>query len=76
MYNAQIVVNKIRELSENKKTSINKMLAECELGKDLISDMQRKGHILTGDKLGIIADYLEVSVDYLLGRTDKPEVNK
>jgi transcriptional regulator with XRE-family HTH domain len=23
-----------------------------------------------------IADYLDVSVDYLLGRTDKPEVNR
>lgn len=23
-----------------------------------------------------IADYLDVSIDYLLGRTDKPEVNR
>jgi hypothetical protein len=38
--------------------------------------MERRGAMLSGDKLGLIADYLDVSVDYLLGRTDKPEINK
>jgi len=27
-------------------------------------------------KLCILADYFEVSLDYLCGRTDKPEINK
>ena len=28
------------------------------------------------DKVHKVADYFNVSVDYLLGRTDKPEINK
>ncbi len=28
------------------------------------------------EKLKIIADYFDVSIDYLVGRTDKKEINK
>ncbi len=28
------------------------------------------------DKLIALADYFDVSIDYLVGRTDKPEINK
>ena len=28
------------------------------------------------DKSDIFADYLDCSVDYLLGRTDNPEINR
>jgi len=30
----------------------------------------------TYDMLIVLADYFDVSIDYLVGRTDKPEVNK
>ena len=30
----------------------------------------------TYDMLIVLADYFNVSIDYLVGRTDKPEVNK
>jgi transcriptional regulator with XRE-family HTH domain len=36
----------------------------------------KAGTIPNGEILLKIADYLDVSVDYLLGRTDNPEVNK
>ena len=36
----------------------------------------RNGTVPTGDILSKIADYLDCSVDYLLGRTDNPKVNK
>ena len=29
----------------------------------------------TYDMLAVLADYFEVSVDYLMGRTDNPEIN-
>ena len=35
-----------------------------------------KGKQLSCISLARIADYLDCSVDYLLGRTDKPEINK
>lgn len=31
---------------------------------------------ISSEKLCLIADYLGCSVDYLLGRTDNPEVNR
>lgn len=36
----------------------------------------KNGSIPNGEALIKIADYLDCSVDYLLGRTDNPQVNK
>lgn len=41
-----------------------------------ISDWKSGRSMPTAIKLDILADYLDCSVDYLLGRTDNPEVNK
>jgi len=41
-----------------------------------ISDWKSGRSLPSAVKLDLIADYLDCSVDYLLGRTDKPEVNK
>lgn len=41
-----------------------------------ISDWKSGRSMPTAPKLVILADYLDCSVDYLLGRTDNPEVNK
>ena len=31
---------------------------------------------ISSEKLVLIADYLDCSIDYLLGRTDRPEINR
>lgn len=36
----------------------------------------KNGAIPNGEALSKIADYLDCSVDYLLGRTDNPDVNR
>jgi transcriptional regulator with XRE-family HTH domain len=36
----------------------------------------RNGSTVNSNILCKIADYFDVSVDYLLGRTDKPEINR
>lgn len=51
------------------------MLEALNLNKNTFTNMY-KGSMLNGDSLGRIADYLDCSVDYLLGRTDNPQVNK
>jgi len=76
MYNSQ----KTRELilillKENDKTT-NQMLKELGYNNSLLLDMDRRKSMLSGDKLGKIADYLDCSVDYLLGRTDNPNSHK
>lgn len=47
------------------------MLTECGLSKSYISDM-KNGKMPTVDKLFTIAQYLNVSLDYLMGATDDP----
>ena len=41
-----------------------------------ISDWKSGRSKPTADALILVADYFDCSVDYLLGRTDKPEVNR
>lgn len=41
-----------------------------------VSDWKSRRSRPNIDTLPKIADYFDVSVDYLLGRTDKPEVNR
>ena len=75
MYSAQVTKSRIKELCKAKKTNMEKMLADCSLGINAIRQINdTKG--MASFSLALIADYLDCSVDYLLGRTDKPEVNK
>lgn len=41
-----------------------------------ISDWKNGRSLPSATKLDIMADYLDCSVDYLLGRTDNPDVNR
>ena len=42
----------------------------------VITKWKTEGTLPNGETLIKIADYLDVSIDYLVGRTDKPEINK
>ena len=55
--------------------SKNTLLINTGLNKSVFDNM-KKGQIPSVDKIHKIADYLDCSVDYLLGRTDNPEINK
>lgn len=75
MYNAQILVQRIKARAKEKNVLIRDMLSVCGLSINAISQItDKKG--LSSFSLARIADYLDCSVDYLLGRTDNPEVNK
>ncbi|UQA28483.1 helix-turn-helix domain-containing protein [Flavonifractor plautii] len=51
------------------------MLSDLSLGSNTMSNL-RHYRMIAADSLARIADYLDCSVDYLLGRTDNPEVNR
>jgi len=72
----QSLAERIKVTAKDRKITVAQMLKDCELNKDLISTTQNKGYYPRVDALLRIADYLDVSVDYLLGRTDKPEINR
>jgi len=67
----ELIINRIKLLCDENNISINKLLQECNLSKSVIDNM-KKGSIPTTDKISKIADYFEVSTDYLLCKTDDP----
>lgn len=76
MYLSQQTANRINEVAKAKKVAVKDVLSECGLNKNTISTMISRKSWIKADSLAKIADYLDVSVDYLLGRTNKPEVNR
>lgn len=73
LYNSNNIAERIKTLSKSKGISIKKLLSDVGLGFNTMANM--KTSMPKADNLAKIADYLDVSVDYLLGRTDVPEIN-
>lgn len=69
------VANRIKELCKLKGSSVSKMLEVCNIRKSLIYDLEKRNASPSIEVIGQIADYLNCSVDYLLGRTDSPTVS-
>lgn len=76
MYNSQDTVARIKLMARSKKIILKDMLVSCELNKNTLSSMQSRGSWLQANSLAKIADYLGCSIDYLLGRTDNPNIIK
>ena len=74
MYNAQIVKDRLKERQKVKgiKNS-DTMMQDLSLGVNIIRQMTDKKGVGCF-ALAEIADYLDCSVDYLLGRTDIPDM--
>jgi transcriptional regulator with XRE-family HTH domain len=75
MKNKQLA-ERIKLLCKLHNKPVNKVLSECGINKGFIYDIETKGAKASVEKIEKIADYFNVSVDYLIGRTDNPEINK
>ncbi|HHG7453021.1 TPA: helix-turn-helix domain-containing protein [Streptococcus pneumoniae] len=66
------ILDRIRSLANDRKVT----LAELERNLNFSNGSLRKWETSTpsGDKIEKIADYFNVSTDYLLGRTDNPTI--
>ncbi|MDE6707677.1 MAG: helix-turn-helix transcriptional regulator [Oscillospiraceae bacterium] len=76
MYKTIETVQRIKNLARQKKIKTTKMLIDCELNVNTLSSMRVRGSWVQANTLAKIADYLDCSVDYLLGRTDNPNSHK
>ena len=74
MQNIQIAKN-IKQLCKDKGITLTELLQHCELSKSFIYDLEKRAASPSCQKITNIADYLNCSVDYLLGRTDNPNLN-
>ncbi len=73
MYDLQKNIDKILFVTKQRGLSVDQMLKRAELSPSIIANMKR-GQKPSVDKIQAIADYFNCSVDYLLGRTDDPEI--
>lgn len=74
MDNAQFA-KRIKETCKIREIPISKMLSDCDIRKGLIYDLEKRDwtpSIVIAEKIAL---YLECSVDYLIGRTDNPNIN-
>ena len=67
MNNSQQTAEIIKAKAKEKDISISKMLLDCELNKNSLYTMQSNGFFPRVETLAKIAEYLDCSVDYLLG---------
>jgi transcriptional regulator with XRE-family HTH domain len=67
---AEVLLERIQRLVDERGITVNGLLKECGVNRNLVSDLKSRGSLPSADKLDRIAAYFDVSVDYLLGRTE------
>lgn len=70
------IAQRIKGICETHGVAISTVLKACNLTKGLIYDLEKRNSFPSCDKISRIADYLNCSVDYLIGRTDNPDINR
>ena len=75
MYISPNMATRIKEYAKLMNVSLKSMLEDLQLGSNTFSHMKH-GRMIAADSLARIADYLDCSVDYLLGRTEDPNSHK
>ena len=68
---SEILINRSGMLCEQSGITKVKLFSLCGLNKNIVNNL-KNGSVPSVDKIAVIADYFNVSVDYLLGRTNEP----
>lgn len=64
----------IESLLQKHHISANRMMSDLGFGNSTFTVWKKRGTTPSSEALAKIADYFNVSVDYLLGRADAPQV--
>lgn len=75
MYNAQLTYDRIDEMAKLRGISIGKINEMCSLSKNAISNAAKSEFGMKAKNIVLISEILNVSTDYLLGRTDSPNIS-
>ena len=67
---------RLKELRKSAKISQVKLQIDTGIEQALISKYESGKRIPPTETLIILSEYFNVSIDYLIGRTDKKEVNR
>lgn len=63
---------RIKEVAKDRDVVLRQMLEDVGLSKGTMDNLRTS--MPKADNLAKIADYLDVSMDYLMGRTDEPDI--
>lgn len=74
MYNSQETVCRIKRRAKEQGIAVLDLQAKCDLGRNALSQAAKSQDGMKARNLFAIAEILDCSVDYLLGRTDSPEI--
>ena len=75
MYNSQETIFRIKQRAKEQGIAILDLQAKCDLGRNAISQAAKSQDGMKARNLFAIAEVLNCSVDYLLGRPDNPTVS-
>lgn len=64
------------KILQNRQLSLYRVAKDTGIPKSIVYEWASGEREPVSEYLLVLADYLDCSVDYLLGRTDKPEVNR
>lgn len=67
---------RLKELREQRRISQVRLAIELNLNQNAISRYENGAREADYKTLIAIADYFDVSIDFLLGRTDCPQINR
>lgn len=71
-----LLSERIKTLCKQKGISVKSLLTDCNMNRNTIYDLEKKGSFPSVDKIYTLADHLDCSVDHLLGRTiSSSEIN-
>lgn len=75
LYNSTNIADAIKTQAKSRGVALKDVLIACGLGSNSMSNL-RHGRMIAADSLAKIADVLDCSVDYLLGRSNDPDGHK
>lgn len=75
LYDSIALAESIKIQAKARKIQLKDMFDELELGRNTLSNL-RLGKKISADSLARIADYLDCSMDFLMGRTVDPAVQR
>lgn len=75
LYDSTALAENIKVQAKARNVQLKDMFAELDMGKGTLSGL-RTGRMMAADSLARIADYLDCSMDFLMGRTVDPAVKR
>lgn len=76
VYNAKLTADRVKMLAKERSISMSQLSKDCGINQNTIKTSGKSVYGMKAKNLFLIAEMLDCSVDYLLGRTDDIEVNK